>query len=206
MLKHNVVNSYGNEYFELYRSMYEEFKDGATIREWTNRMRQILNAVQFRGNEEEILDQQNKFKGDQLEVLAEIFFNAFKNDEGVGIKDYTPVQIGDDFGVDATGINVNGHKVAVQVKYRSNPVDDLISYADLARTYTSANLSLGNEDITRYDNTLYLFTTAAGVTGAATKVFGKKLVIINRNIISTKIDNNKNFWEQAYNLIYQKLD
>lgn len=201
-LKHSVINSFPKEYF----SIYKEFREGGTIREWVNAMLQLVNNYPFHGTEEEIVDARNKFKGDMLEVLAEIYFNIFDADEAVGIKNYAPVDLGNDYGVDATGINVNGHKVAVQVKFRSNPIDDLITYADMSRTYTSGILQLGNMDLVLNNNTLYLFTTAAGVSGACQKVFGKKLVVINRGVISTKIDNNKNFWEDAYRLIFDKLN
>ena len=146
----------------------------------------------------------NKFKGDMLEVLSEIFFAVFVADEGVGLRDYVPVDLGSDFGVDATATNVNGHHCAVQVKYRSNPFD-LISYADIARTFTSAFLQMGISDVGTHDHTVYLFTISNGVTGAFTKVMGRKCVVIPKGIISTKIDNNKAFWKQAFDLIYTTM-
>lgn len=146
----------------------------------------------------------NKFRGDMLEVFSEIFFTVFGADEGVGISSYEPMDIGSDYGVDATGINVNGHKVAVQVKYRGNP-NDLIQYADIARTYTSATLQLGLGDVSNYDHTIYLFTISSGVTGAFDKVMGRKCVIVNRAIIQHKVDNNKEFWSRAYDMMWNTL-
>lgn len=193
MLKHNIISSYPKEYFDL----YSEFKNGGTIREWGNYVERELSK--FTDD-----DVKNKFRGDMLEVLAEIFFNVFHADEGIGIKDYTPIEITEDYGVDATGINVNGHNIAMQVKYRANPFD-LITYADMARTYTSALCQLQMKDVYLHDHTLYLFTISNGVTGACEKVLGRKLIIINRGIISTKIDNNVNFWSESYNMIFEKL-
>lgn len=141
-----------------------------------------------------------KFKGDMLEVLSEIFFRTFGADEGLGLFDYEPIDLSDDYGVDAKGRNVNGHDSAVQVKYRANP-QDLIPYSDIARTFTSATCQLKMMDVLHYDHTIFLFTTAYGVTVAYQKVMGKKSVVVDRNVISTKIDNNKNFWTNAYEMI-----
>lgn len=142
----------------------------------------------------------NKFKGDMLEILSEIFFNCFSSDEGVGIKDYTPIELDSDFGVDAIGKNVNNHDCVVQVKYRKN-VENVIKYEDIAKTFTSATLQLQISDVYFHNNTIYLFTTASGVTGSFEKIMEKKVVVINRGVISTKIDNNKTFWNFAHEQI-----
>ena len=145
-----------------------------------------------------------KFKGDMLEVLSEIFFTIFQGDEGLGIREYTPVEIAEDFGVDATGVNVNGHKVVVQVKYRSNP-DDLIPFADIARTFTSAVCQLRITVVIQHPRTVYLFTISNGVTAAFQKVMGDKTVLVNRATIATKIDNNCNFWKMAFEMMMTTL-
>jgi hypothetical protein len=147
----------------------------------------------------------NKFKGDMLEVFSEMFFNIFGADEGVGVTEYTPGDIGSDFGVDATGINVNGHNCVIQVKYRHNPLD-VISYADIARTFTSAALQLHLKDVIEHDHTVYLFTTANGVSVAFEKVMGRKCVLVTRDVISTKVDNNKAFWRKCYEMMYYTLN
>ena len=147
----------------------------------------------------------NKFRGDMLEVFAEIFFTVFGADEGVGISSYEPMDIGSDFGVDAIGRNVNGHNVAIQVKYRSNP-SDVICYADIARTFTSAALQLNMVDVIAHDHTIYLFTTANGVTGAFDKVMGRKCVIVDKAIIQHKVDNNKEFWLRAYDMMNETVN
>jgi hypothetical protein len=145
----------------------------------------------------------NSFKGNILEVLAEIFFSIFNADTSVGIKDYTPVPISDDFGVDGIGINVNGDKCAIQIKYKANPLD-IVLYEDMAKTYTAGReihkLSLDNDD------TIFLFTTGYSISISCSKVFKRKIRIINRNIIAGKIDNNLSFWEMAEELIMNTLD
>ena len=150
-------------------------------------------------------DEINVFKGDMLEFFAWMFFNAFKNDESLGLTDYKAVELDSDFGVDATGRNVNGRESVIQVKYRKNPTD-LIAYADIARTFTSALCQLHINDVYTFNHTVFLFTTANGVSGAFDKVMGEKCVIVSRGIIATKIDNNVSFWTECYNKVFEMLN
>jgi len=148
------------------------------------------------------IDEQNIFKGDMLEILAEIFFKAFQNDPRVGLSDYTPVPLEEDYGVDGFGINAAGKQCAVQVKFRSNPLDS-VTYAELARTYASAILL--QKIPLEGDNCLYIFTTAQDVTHPNGTVFGSMLRVISHNIISEEINNNINFWNAAFEEIKETL-
>lgn len=147
-------------------------------------------------------DAKQVFKGDMLEILAEIFFKAFSNSPQVGLSDYTPVPLEEDYGVDGFGVNAAGNRCAVQVKYRSNPADSVL-YSEMARTYTSATIQLKIPLVG--EDCLYVFTTSDDVTLACHTVFGKMLRVINRNIISNEIDNNVNFWKFAYEEIKDTL-
>lgn len=197
MLKCTMIHSYPREYFDLYQLA----ENGFTFRQWNNEVLRIANSRELNLDE----DARNKFKGDMLEVFSEIFFYQFQTDESLGITEYQPIEINDDYGVDARGINVNGKQTAIQVKYRSNP-EDKISYADIARTFTSAVLQLHMKDVIDNDRTVFLFTNAGGVTGAFDTVMQKKTVIITRGVIATKVDNNVTFWKNAYDLIYRTMD
>ncbi len=192
MLKNVLIPAYKYEFEEI----FEQFKDGGTIREFINRVESMARNLP-EGHDV------NKFKGDMLEVFAEIFFYIFHSDECVGLTNYTPIDIRDDYGVDAIGLNPNGHKAAVQVKYRANP-KDIILYSDIGKTFTSGVLQHGLD--LAQDYTVYLFTTSNGVTPACKNVLGKRLVIITREIISQKVDNNKNFWALAFEKVYEYLD
>lgn len=189
-----MIHSYPNEYFNLYQLANST---PFTFRQWNNEVNKQANMI---------LDEntRNKFKGDMLEVFSEIFFTLFQNDEAIGIRDYTPIDINEDFGVDATGINANGHHSVIQVKFKSNPLE-LVPYADIARTFTSAICQL-HIPVYAHDNTVFLFTNSNGVTIAFNKVMGQTAIVINRATIATKVDNNANFWLSAYNLIFNTLD
>ena len=193
MLKSIQIKSFGQEYSNLF---YTQTQDGShTIRSFIAEMHKMKRTIQDK-------DTANKFVGDILEVFAEIFFNAFQFDSAVGITDYTPISIEDDYGVDAIGINTNGHKVAVQVKYRGNP-KDLVTYEEIAKTHTAGYETL-DLDLDK-DKTIYVFTTANGVNYHCTEVLSRKLVVIGRNEIAYKVDNNVTFWKYAYEQIVEVL-
>lgn len=187
------------KHYETCCLLFEDFKnregENTTLNEY---MKFIEARTQKTSNEDERL----VLKGDMLEILAEIFFKAFANDPRVGLTNYEPVPLEEDYGVDGFGTNAAGRKVPVQIKYRSNPTD-LVLYAEMARTYASAMVQL---DIpVRGDDSLYVFTTANGVTAACETVFKGMLRVIDGNIIRDQIDNNVSFWEMAYKEIEDTL-
>jgi glycyl-tRNA synthetase alpha subunit len=147
-------------------------------------------------------DDRNLFKGDMLEIFAEIFFQQFASHPAVGIREYTPIPITEDYGVDAIGINVVGDPCVIQVKYRVNP-KDIITYEDIAKTYTSGrechNILLDKK------GTVIVFTTANDISHQCKEVLKSKVRVISRGIISGLIDSNSNFWQAANNTIVDTL-
>jgi hypothetical protein len=193
MLKHTDILAKPQMYHDLYDA-WSQKNSGQTINEWINDVETLANTMPD-------TDSALKLRGDMLEVLSEIFFNAFQNDEAVGIKEYAPVAIDEDYGVDATGINPNGIKVAVQCKYKNF---EPVTYTELAKTFTSGLLILKCDLMQA--NSIYVFTTAVAFSSAVDKNLGSKVVKIDRNVISRKIDNNRTFWQYAYDEIYSTLD
>lgn len=177
-LKSNSVEEFGNNFktFDTFINVVDKFADKLSTDK----------------------DVQKKFKGDMLEIFAEIFFTCFENDPEVGLINYSPVSIEADYGCDAEGSNANGNRCAVQVKFRNNPLD-VVTYEELAKTDVSATRLL---DInTTLPNSIWLFTSAYDVSNSARKVLRKSLVVIGRNQISYKIDNNIGFWDKAWELL-----
>lgn len=148
-------------------------------------------------------EEQDILRGDMLEILAEIFFGAFANDPAVGLTGYTPVPLPEDYGMDGAGVNAAGTACAVQIKYRGDPTD-LVTYAEIARTFTSAVLQKNMPLYNGKDN-IFIFTSAYDVTVACKTVLGDKIHILNRAVISNKIDNNVSFWKHAYEEIKKTL-
>jgi len=192
MLKHPDVLANPKMYYDLY-DRWSQKTSFQTINEWINDVEILANTMSDN-------DSALKLRGDMLEVLSEIFFNAFKNDEAVGIKDYEPVAINEDYGVDAVGINPNGLRVAVQCKYKNF---EPVTYTELAKTFTSGLLILKCDLMQA--NSIYVFTTAVQFSSAVDKNLGSKVRKIDRNVISRKIDNNRTFWQYAFDEIHSTL-
>lgn len=182
---------------DVYHDLFQTFRTGTTIREFVYTIEQLSTALKFSND-----DEQQKFKGDSLEVLSELFFTFNSTSPRHGIKDYEPVSISDDFGVDAIGYNANGHKVAVQCKYKANPQEPIL-YADVAKTFCSGMLDF--ECDVKENNSIFVFTTSNVMTSALSRL-EKKLVFLSRNMIGAEIDNNKSFWELSYLKVYNSLN
>lgn len=193
MLKHPAVLADPQTYHDFY-DLWSQKTSFQTIAEWINDVEVLANNIPD-------IDTALKFRGDMLEVLSEIFFNEFESDEAVGLREYSPVAIEEDFGVDATGINPANTKVAVQCKYKNF---EPVTYTELAKTFTSGLLILKCDLMER--NSIYVFTTAVTFSSAVDKNLGSKVVKIDRNVISRKIDNNRTFWQNAYKRIFATLD
>ena len=145
-----------------------------------------------------------KFKGDMLEILAELFFNIHLSDPAVGLREYRSVPISEDYGVDAIGINVNSDQVAVQIKYKTNPLTK-IEYSEISKTY---NAAIEIHNIPLYlpkNDTIFVFTTGNEITAALQNVNKNKVRLIDRKIISYYVDN-ESFWLQAEGLLWDALD
>ena len=81
---------------------------------------------------------------------------------------------------------------------------DLVLYEEIAKTFTSGMKMLDLDLM--HKQSVYVFTTAVGVTPSCQKVLGNSLVVINSDIISEQVDNNTNFWEFAFQEVYNYLN
>lgn len=186
------------KYYKPCCTLYESFKDKKS----QPTFEEFLKSVEKESQTFSDKDEQLVFKGDMLEILAEIFFKAFSNSPTVGLSDYTPIPLEEDYGVDGTGTNAAGTPCAVQVKYRDNPLES-VRYSEIARTYTSGQIQLGLS--LDKNDCIFVFTSAYDVTVSCKTVFDKKLRVLNRDIIAKEIDNNESFWNFAFNEIKDTL-
>ena len=177
------------------------FEIAYNLKEGKFNLKDLTSAIEKKALEK-AEDKINKTKGDLFEIFAYMFFNAFRNDPSVGLVEYTPIDIEEDYGVDGTGVNANKQKVAVQIKYRRNP-KDLVLYSEIARTFTSGRLNLKLD--LEYKNSIYVFTNANGVTPTCEKVFGNIVKALNNNGIDHYIRNNYNFWKFFYEKVKRNL-
>jgi len=187
MITKNKILTYWDDYRSIYSNMVNH---NGTIKMFIKEVETLAKTLD---------DNVTTYKGDMLEVLAELFFDAFSNDRQVGLSNYEP-NLDADYGVDGIGINTSQQRCAVQVKYRSN-ASDPITYGDLAKTFTDGTLNF-NLDLT-LDRSIYLFTTADDISISCKTMLSSNLVIINRAAISNKINNNKVFWTAALTKIHE---
>lgn len=183
------ITSYKEDVIELF-GFFDEPDGVKTIGDF------VLKVEKLSGKYLPDEDKVNSFKGDMFEIFSELFFACFHADPDVGLSNYQTVDLEDDYGVDAFGTNPIGDRVAVQCKFRIDPNED-IDWASLAKTYASA---VEAHNLQLYDvkpNTIFLITTGRGATDPCHKMLRNKLRVINRRILSGKIDNNKNFWKYA---------
>ena len=188
-------------------SLFDLTSGAKTIDSFVAMVEELAISSRFIVDPNNITEQErnniNSFKGDMFEILAEIFFAVYPADPGVGLRNYIPVALTDDFGVDAVAINVNNDDCVVQCKYKSNPMEE-VAYKDLAKTY-SAGRCLNHFSLEN-NNTIFLFTTGKGANSNSFHVFGKRLRVINRSVIANYIDNNNAFWEQVEGMIMDTLE
>jgi hypothetical protein len=190
MIKCSHISAFPDDYLKLFGIPKDGQQD--TIREFINAIERMTGpkGISFRSEEDRC-----KFKGDALEILSELFFTRFNSNPAMGLTEYTPVKLDEDFGVDARGINANGQKAVVQVKYRCNPVE-VVTYADIARTFTSGIKEKWIDP--SEERNVFVFTTASDVSRQCKQVLDSSLVVISRAIISRAIDNNRNFWTLCF--------
>lgn len=164
-----------------------------TVDDWVEAVRLHSLSMTWPGIS---VDQRMSFRGDALELLTEFLVKSGQLNTKTGLQDYRVVGLKDDYGVDATGVNVNGDFTVVQCKYRRIPTN-LVHYADLARTFTQGALGFslrGKLDLSKQKN-VWLVTTANDANIQSKTVLGKHLHVIGRGHLAKVLDGNTAFWQ-----------
>ena len=160
MLEHSAISVYHKQVMDIFETLDTAEQSLKTLENWIALVENHANQISTKSNDLE--KRMNDFRGDMLEILAEIFFKNSVFDDRFGLQKYNIADCASDYGVDATGYNVNGHKCAVQCKYRANPNptgDDQIKYEDLTKTYFDGRENHAC-DLNK-PHTVFLFTTAS---------------------------------------------
>jgi hypothetical protein len=208
MLEHSSISVYHKQVKDIYETLDTAEQSMKTLDIWISLVENHANQLGSKKSSQ--IDKEktmNDFRGDMLEILAEIFFTNSVFDDRFGLHQYTIADCASDYGVDATGINVNGHKSAVQCKYRANPNptgDDQIKYEDLTKTYFDGRENHAC-DLDK-PHTVFLCTTASTYSFIIDVNFKDKLVFLGRKQLSEIIHQNKNFWTIANQQIKQFFD
>lgn len=194
---------------EKYYNLFLQFENGGTIERYIQHVERMASEIkvdlplEHEKYNQVLEDEKNKWRGDSLEVLAHLFFYAFNSDEAVGLTNYMPIDIIDDFGADGVGINAAGNVSIVQIKYRGNP-SDRISYGDLTNCIDQGIQKFKMDPYGK--NNVFLFTTGCGASYVAEAQMSGRLVVINRSVIGKKINGNITFWKKCYEIIFNFIN
>lgn len=163
----------------------------------TNKMATFMRKLEKQAKLDPDRYDRDKYVGDGLEFLMNIFILTAEFDKRVGISKYEPVQ-SDDNGVDGIGFNLNGEKCAIQIKYRSNTMKGLTANEDHLTNFTNDAMMKyriiipeKNTDIPRH----YVFTTAQGLNFYTdANVFKGFVKCYGIDDLKYFLDDNFNFW------------
>lgn len=165
----------------------------------------------FSKNAEDILAQDelyNQFVGDAFELFAEYFFKTCSTVGQYGIVNYQVANNPNDWGVDGYGIAADQRKISggatpavVQVKFRSNPMDE-ISYTMLAKTGWDGVKNY-NLDIKRDNNVILFCNTENGANHLAINAMGNNLYVISMKDLDKDVTGIRTttFWDNFLALL-----
>jgi len=145
-----------------------------------------------------------KYVGDGFEFFIELFLMLHPCDNRIGVYNYHPT-LEDDNGVDGTGININGEKCVVQIKFRSDSQSFLTMNQDhLSNMFSDGMLKhdvvSDNKNPKNFRH--FVFTTAEGLNFYTDlQSFKSKVKCIGYNDFRTLLDNNVVFWETSLEIV-----
>lgn len=207
-----VINEFSNftiehEKFELFYEL--NIIDNLTLINNQSQLHDmILNlALSYWETVEHVIDNgytENKMKGDLFEIFGELFFKLTSTDNRVGISEYHPVSGQEDYGVDGTGIGMNGRPCTIQIKFKSNIMEDL-TIKDL-KNFQGLSYRKYGVDVND-DNNLIILTNCTGVHWKTeTKVLESSIITYGnygeehvRSI--SALTNNTAFWSGVRNFV-----
>lgn len=145
----------------------------------------------------------DKLKGDLFEIFTECFFKILSADNRIGVYDYQPAPPNEDYGVDGSGIGMDGKPLTIQVKFRSDATTEL-KQEDINQ-FAFQSIRKYRVDVDTKTN-MILFTNARGLHWASEKnVFLDSIKSIGYSEISNLIDNNTVFWKEIFDMIQQTI-
>ena len=152
---------------------------------------------------------EEKYLGDGFEFFIELLLALHPCDNRLGVYDYTPNEINDN-GVDGTAINNRLEKCVVQIKFRTNKIQQLTANADHLSNLISDGMGAfgviyDQENSKNYRH--FVFTTAAGLHFYTDQEMYKGHVkCFGYKELRSLVDNNLIFWDKAQKLIQYSLN
>ena len=143
---------------------------------------------------------ENKFKGDALELFVEYMMKTNAADNRVGIYEYSTVIDEDDVGVDGNGVGENGHPATVQVKYRGGNYVLTANEDHLSNFLTSSwyDFAVRMED----DKNMLIVTTGCKVDEySREKMLKGSVRVLARDALREMFDNRPEWWLQFWEAV-----
>jgi hypothetical protein len=140
-----------------------------------------------------------RLKGDVFEIFIECFLILMGNTPSVGVYQYKPEKKEEDLGVDGYGYGIDGKKLTVQIKFRSDPNKQL-DQNDIKQFPFQSYILYGVETAT--NTNMLLITSCSGMYPVTkTRTFRSKIREINLDQLKNLVDDNAAFWNNFNKLI-----
>jgi hypothetical protein len=185
-------------------SIYQElFGDNNSFSSFEYRIKKVSKKKAIYYGYEEGEAGENKMKGDLFEIFTEAFIHLCGSHSSVCISSYRPVEIGNDNGVDGTGLCMKSNTLTVQVKFRSEIDYELVG-GDLKQFWGQSIVRYGVDS--QVVGNMVIFTNCSGVNWYTLKdVLMGKIRAINRVDIIAILKNNNCFWDNLRLIVEDTL-
>ena len=167
------------------------------------KMASFMRLIEAQAEIDPIRYDRDKYVGDGFELFVELFLKLNPTDNRVGVYNYHPIQENDN-GVDGIGLNIQGMKSVVQIKYRSNTQSVLTNNIDHIGNLMVDGMGKFN---VIYDTNPkvyrhFIFTTADGLHYYTDNdVFKLNVKCMSYNGFRSMVDNNIIFWKTALEIV-----
>ena len=179
--------------------------DLVALFEKTTKMSTFKSKVERQANQNIQDYPYNDYVGDAFEFLVELIIRLHPVDNRLGITNYSPIQTSDN-GVDGYGVNMDGNKCAIQVKFRSDVTTSLSSTKDHLDSFIVEALSNDVLPLKKHEKGCpkhYIFTTAKGLHHYTETEKWKSfnIHVIKWDVLRQMLDNNYLFWDKCREIV-----
>lgn len=144
------------------------------------------------------------FKGHLFEIFTEVYLSLLGSHPSIGVYNYRPVDSVHDNGVDGYGLGINGLSLTVQVKFRSNAMDELI--AEDLKQFGFQSIVNYNVDKDTKTN-MILFTCGKGLHyHTDNEVFMNRIRTIGIKQLEYDTNGNFPFWQNFADMIEKTVE
>jgi hypothetical protein len=173
-----------------------------------NRMSTLMRRIQEQSTIDPIRYDVNDYMGDAFEFFVELFLHINSTDNRVFVYNYEPVPSHEDNGADGIGVNMNGDKCVVQIKFRGNVETLLTANEDHLSNLVTAGalkgITFDMENPKNYRH--FVFTTAKTLHFYTDEhMFEGKVKCFGFDEFRQMVDNNQHFWNRCREIV-RELD